>query len=144
MAYLFIQVSKIVGCELKRIGDLNYEFYRGACGTYNFPQERVVLCFSESFRSKCERLVFMTKLGCISLYKVMMDLYFTIKPIQRTRITTPPLQIPMNLLWLLVEVVQLLIRLKSMIFQVTHGPKLLTIHITISKLNIVSAKVFSR
>ena len=52
-----IQVSKMVGCELKRIGDLNYEFRKGACGTYNFPEERVMLCFSDKYRSKCERLV---------------------------------------------------------------------------------------
>lgn len=57
LTFLFIKVSKIVGCELKRIGDLNYDFYAGACGTYNFPDERILLCFSEGNRVKCERSV---------------------------------------------------------------------------------------
>ena len=52
---LNIQVSKIVGCELKRIGDLNYEFYEGTCGTYNFPEERILLCFPSEKRAECER-----------------------------------------------------------------------------------------
>ena len=51
----YIKVSKVIGCELKRIGDLSYEFDRGACGTFKFPEERVMLCFSEAYRSKCER-----------------------------------------------------------------------------------------
>ena len=54
---IFIQVSKIIGCELQRIGDLNYEFLMGACGTYNFPQERILLCFSLAKKSGCERFV---------------------------------------------------------------------------------------
>ena len=44
-----------MGCELKRVGDLNYEFYFGACGTFMFPDERILLCFSEAKRSGCER-----------------------------------------------------------------------------------------
>ena len=61
--YLSLEVSKIVGCELKRIGDLNYDFYWGACGTYKFPEERVMLCFSYYSKSKCERLVFRINRG---------------------------------------------------------------------------------
>jgi len=52
-----LQVSKVVGCGLKRIGDLNYDFSVGACGTYLFPQERILLCFGTSYKSKCERSV---------------------------------------------------------------------------------------
>ena len=52
-----LQVSKVIGCGLKRIGDLSYEFLRGACGTYKFPQERILLCFSESYKMKCERSI---------------------------------------------------------------------------------------
>ena len=51
---LWFKVSKVIGCELKRIGDLSYEFYRGACGTFNFPEERIMLCFSSAHKSKCE------------------------------------------------------------------------------------------
>ena len=50
-----IKVSKVVGCELKRIGELSYEFYQGACGTYSLPEERILLCFSSEARTKCER-----------------------------------------------------------------------------------------
>ena len=51
----YFQVSKVIGCGLKRIGDLSYEFHQAACGTFLFPQERILLCFAESYRSKCER-----------------------------------------------------------------------------------------
>ena len=44
-----------MGCELKRIGDLSYEFLLGACGTYLFPQERILLCFGQAHKNKCER-----------------------------------------------------------------------------------------
>ena len=50
-----LQISKIIGCGLKRIGDLNYDFYLGACGTYLFPEERVMLCFGDSYKTRCER-----------------------------------------------------------------------------------------
>ena len=50
-----IKVSKVVGCGLKRIGDLTYDFYLGTCATYFFPDERILLCFSEAQKSTCER-----------------------------------------------------------------------------------------
>ena len=49
------KVSKVVDCGLKRIGDLNYDFYLGACETFRFPEERILLCFSDAHKSKCER-----------------------------------------------------------------------------------------
>ena len=53
--YHQLQVSKVIGCGLKRIGDLNYDFQYGACGTFSFPQERIMLCFGYSSVRKCER-----------------------------------------------------------------------------------------
>ena len=53
--YIFIQVSKVTDCELKRIGDLSFEFYWGACGTFKFPEERVMLCFAVTGKTTCER-----------------------------------------------------------------------------------------
>ena len=53
-----LKVSKVIGCGLKRIGDLSYNFYHGTCATYNFPMERILLCFSASndgYLKKCER-----------------------------------------------------------------------------------------
>ena len=56
-----IQVSKVIGCELKRIGDLSYDFAYGACGTYSIPEERIFLCFPDNQLSKCERLSLICK-----------------------------------------------------------------------------------
>ena len=50
-----LQISKIIGCELKRIGDLNNEFMLGACGTFLFPEEKIMLCFDISDKTRCER-----------------------------------------------------------------------------------------
>ena len=48
------QISKIVDCRLKRIGDLNYSFDFGACGTFLFPEERIMFCFGGTHKSKCD------------------------------------------------------------------------------------------
>ena len=53
-----LQVSKVISCGLKRIGDLTYEFYAGACGTFLFPQERILLCFGKTNTKKCQRYVY--------------------------------------------------------------------------------------
>ena len=55
--HLLFQISKIVGCELKRVGDLYYEFTMGACGTFLYPEERILLCFAYANTSGCEKLV---------------------------------------------------------------------------------------
>ena len=48
----FPQISKINGCSLDKVGDLPRHFDNGACGTYLFPEERVMLCFSsEDYRA---------------------------------------------------------------------------------------------
>ena len=49
------QMSKVKGCELTRIGDLGFEFDGGACGTFKFPEERIMLCFAYSGTRKCVR-----------------------------------------------------------------------------------------
>ena len=55
----FIQISKINGCSLERIADLPKEFKYGACGTYNFPEERVMFCFGSTMdqEKQCFRWV---------------------------------------------------------------------------------------
>ena len=54
--YSSFQISKIVGCTLKRIGALPDEFDRGACGTFLFDgDERVMFCFAASNQKKCFR-----------------------------------------------------------------------------------------
>ena len=54
-ALIKIQISKINGCSLDRIGQLPHDFYRGACGTYLFPEPRVMFCFPEMAWGKCFR-----------------------------------------------------------------------------------------
>ena len=52
------QISKIIGCRLERIGELPYDFYFGACGTFQFHdsnEQRVMLCFPARARDKCYR-----------------------------------------------------------------------------------------
>ena len=49
------KVSKVIGCGLKRIGDLSNEFWYGTCATYLFPQERILLCFPNSEQRACMR-----------------------------------------------------------------------------------------
>ena len=51
------QISKIIDCELKRIGSLPiYSFSKGACGTFLFDgAERVMLCFHANDKKGCFR-----------------------------------------------------------------------------------------
>ena len=63
----------------------------------------------------------------------MMELYFTIMLMQRMNTIIPLWQRLTKLHWLLVERIQIRIRLKYLIFQATHGPKLLNILIIRSK-----------
>ena len=48
----------MVGCKLKRIMDLEFDFDHGACGTYNVQnEEKVMLCF-EGLDMRCDWLVY--------------------------------------------------------------------------------------
>ena len=49
------QVSKIMDCSLKRVGDLPYELYYPACGTFRFPEERSMICFAFEHAKSCVR-----------------------------------------------------------------------------------------
>ena len=50
-----VKVSKVIGCGLKRIDNLSDDFRFGTCATYNFPEERIFLCFALNNGQKCER-----------------------------------------------------------------------------------------
>ena len=52
---IYLQISKINGCVLERIADLQFGFAYGACGTFTFPEERVVFCFGNGSEQKCFR-----------------------------------------------------------------------------------------
>ena len=51
----YFKISKVTGCELQRIGDLEFEFQEGACGTFSAPEERIFLCFSKGYENQCRR-----------------------------------------------------------------------------------------
>ena len=48
-------IKKIVNCGLKEMGELPFDFHYGTCGTYNFPDERIFLCFGDDAGKKCQR-----------------------------------------------------------------------------------------
>ena len=50
---LIFQASKIVGCKLERQTDLDFDFYGGACNTFDKPDQKVLLCFARSNNRQC-------------------------------------------------------------------------------------------
>ena len=53
------KVSKVVGCKLERIMDLEFDFDDGACGTYNIRnEEKVMLCFGIYNDQRCDWWVY--------------------------------------------------------------------------------------
>ena len=52
------KISRIHDCSLEKIGQLPHEFDWGTCGTYEFPEERVMFCFPYPIETsnKCFRL----------------------------------------------------------------------------------------
>ena len=65
----------------------------------------------------------------------MMEFYFTIMLMQIMDTGNPLWQRLTMLHWLLADTAQIPTRLKYLIFQTTHGPKLLNIPIILSKLS---------
>ena len=51
--YFSFQASKIVGCKLERQTDLIFDFYKGACNTFNQPEQKVLLCFDYTNTREC-------------------------------------------------------------------------------------------
>ena len=45
------QIAEVKSCSLEKVGVLSFEFYYGACGTYDFSTEEVLLCFPSDGRS---------------------------------------------------------------------------------------------
>ena len=54
------KISKINDCSLEKAGLLPHEFIHGSCGTFKFPEERVMFCFGytstePNYAKKCFR-----------------------------------------------------------------------------------------
>ena len=41
------------GCKLKRDGELPMPFVLGTCATFMFPEEKILMCFTESTKKLC-------------------------------------------------------------------------------------------
>ena len=50
--FMMFQISRIDGCNIKRIGNLEFDFWWGACNTYQFDVEKILFCFGPS-ESQC-------------------------------------------------------------------------------------------
>ena len=48
-----LQMSKINGCQLDRVGDLPFEFYYGACTNFMAQTEKVLMCFDINQLKTC-------------------------------------------------------------------------------------------
>ena len=51
MRNLYFKASKIVGCKMIRQFDLPFDFSLGSCNTFQVPDEKVLMCFSESSKN---------------------------------------------------------------------------------------------
>ena len=50
-----VKVSRIDGCNVKRVGKLPVDFSSGACNTYQFDVEKILFCFGEkNGNSQCQ------------------------------------------------------------------------------------------
>ena len=47
-------MSQIIGCEMMRQDrDLPFDFDLGSCNTFEVPEEKVLMCFSQDDRKSC-------------------------------------------------------------------------------------------
>ena len=44
-----IKISRLDGCNVKRIGSLEFDYRRGACNTYQFDVEKILFCFGGGY-----------------------------------------------------------------------------------------------
>ena len=55
---LIFKISVVSGCELRRLGDLPFDFIRGTCGTFMInDQPTILLCFDSDNRKRCRSLI---------------------------------------------------------------------------------------
>jgi len=44
---------RIDGCNVKRVSSLKFDFYLGACNTYQFGMEKILFCFGSGTKREC-------------------------------------------------------------------------------------------
>ena len=42
---IVIKISRIDGCNVKTVDSLEFDFFDGACSTYQFEVEKILFCF---------------------------------------------------------------------------------------------------
>ena len=52
-SYYQLKVSKIVGCQLVPQADMAFDFYIGACQSFNQPTPKILLCFDVYHGTEC-------------------------------------------------------------------------------------------
>ena len=53
---MIFKISRIDGCNLKRVDSLDFDFYNGACNSYQFEIEKILFCFgpdTENTETEC-------------------------------------------------------------------------------------------
>ena len=53
MHLIWFKVSKVIGCNLVRLTDLDFKFSHGSCNTFTEPEPKVLLCFDEDNARQC-------------------------------------------------------------------------------------------
>ena len=48
-----IKIGRIDGCNVKRVGTLEFNFKQGACNTYQFEMEKILFCFGSDTDQEC-------------------------------------------------------------------------------------------
>ena len=48
-----VKISRIDGCNIKRVGSLEFDFNYGACNTYQFDVEKILFCFGGDSERQC-------------------------------------------------------------------------------------------
>ena len=48
-----VKISRIDGCNIKRIGNLDFDIYGGSCNTYQFDVEKILFCFGGGSERQC-------------------------------------------------------------------------------------------
>ena len=45
--FIVIEISKIINCDVTRVGDMPFEFWGGACDVFTFGQPKILVCFAQ-------------------------------------------------------------------------------------------------
>ena len=73
---MFIKISKIIGCELKKIEDLGFDFVEGACNTYR--SIGILFCFGPAIGCHAMKV---SQNGLITVQNISDSNYWHFSPV---------------------------------------------------------------